>query len=226
MKVSKQSHMGISGKVRLGLEFLVAGIAAYLIMQSWTAALLLLADLFRSSRISCSILGHLLRALCRLRDGGCRQCGQPDRWARRARHRAGDGGPRGAFAVIAYLAGNVVFADYLQVHHTPGTGELSGGAGIRHRRRTGFSMVQRAARRHFYGRYRVACDGWADRHDRGRPAKHEIVLAIIGGLFSWSRPCRSSLQVTWFKLTGRRVFLMAPIHHHFREDRLDGKARS
>jgi hypothetical protein len=77
-----------------------------------------------SSRISWSISAGSSFPLRRLRHRRRRQCGEPDRRARRARHRAGhDRG--GSFGFIAYLAGNAVFANYLQIHFVPGTGELA-----------------------------------------------------------------------------------------------------
>jgi phospho-N-acetylmuramoyl-pentapeptide-transferase len=54
-------------------------------------------------------------------------------------------------------------------------------------------------------------------------AKHEIVMAIIGGLFVMSRRLSVIIQVGYFKMTGRRVFLMAPIHHHYEKNGLDGE---
>ena len=119
----------------------------------------------------------------------------------------------GAFAVIAYLAGNAVFADYLQIHFTPGTGELSVvlaaviGAGL------GFLWFNAPPAAIFMGDTgSLAMGGLIGAV--AVAAKHEIVLAIIGGLFV-VEALSVIIQVGWFKLTGKRVFLMAPIHHHF-----------
>ena len=67
----------------------------------------------------------VLRRVRRLRHRRRRQCGEPHRRARRARHRAGDDRGAARFGFIAYLVGNAVFADYLQIHYVAGTGELA-----------------------------------------------------------------------------------------------------
>ncbi len=119
----------------------------------------------------------------------------------------------GVFALIAYLVGNRVFADYLQLHFVPGTGELTVflsalvGAGL------GFLWFNAPPARVFMGDTGSLSIGGA----LGAVAvatKHEIVLAIVGGLFV-VETLSVVIQVFWFKRTGRRVFLMAPLHHHF-----------
>jgi phospho-N-acetylmuramoyl-pentapeptide-transferase len=118
-----------------------------------------------------------------------------------------------AFGIIAYLAGNAVFADYLQIHFTPGTGELSVvlgaviGAGL------GFLWFNAPPAAIFMGDTgSLALGGLIG--SVAVATKHEIVLVIIGGLFV-VEIMSVIIQVAWFKLTGKRVFLMAPIHHHF-----------
>src|SRR5690349_12416327 len=105
----------------------------------------------------------------------------------------------GCFAVIAYLAGNLIFANYLQIHHVVGAGELT-----------------------------VFCGAMVGMGDTGSLSigaalgtisvitKHELVLAIIGGLFVLEA-ISVIVQVASFKMTGRRVFRMAPLHHHFEQ---------
>ncbi|MGG5821546.1 phospho-N-acetylmuramoyl-pentapeptide-transferase [Falsiroseomonas sp. HW251] len=119
----------------------------------------------------------------------------------------------GVFALIAYLVGNRVFADYLQLHFVPGTGELAVflsaliGAGL------GFLWFNAPPAKVFMGDIGSLSIGGA----LGAVAvatKHEIVLAIVGGLFV-VETLSVVIQVFWFKRTGRRVFLMAPLHHHF-----------
>jgi phospho-N-acetylmuramoyl-pentapeptide-transferase len=119
----------------------------------------------------------------------------------------------GVFALIAYLVGNRVFADYLQLHFVPGTGELAVflsaliGAGL------GFLWFNAPPAKVFMGDTGSLSIGGA----LGAVAvatKHEIVLAIVGGLFV-VETLSVIIQVFWFKRTGRRVFLMAPLHHHF-----------
>lgn len=117
------------------------------------------------------------------------------------------------FALISYLVGNHVFADYLQLHHVPGTGELSVfcaaliGAGL------GFLWFNAPPAEVFMGDTGSLALGGA----LGSVAvatKHELVLCIVGGLFV-VETLSVIIQVFWFKRTGRRVFLMAPLHHHF-----------
>lgn len=117
------------------------------------------------------------------------------------------------FALIAYLVGNRVFADYLQLNHIPGVGELAVfcaavvGAGM------GFLWFNAPPAAVFMGDTGSLALGGA----LGAVAvatKHEIVLMIAGGLFV-VETVSVIIQVFWFKRTGRRVFLMAPLHHHF-----------
>ena len=117
------------------------------------------------------------------------------------------------FALIAYLVGNRVFADYLQLHPVPGAGELGVfcsaliGAGL------GFLWFNAPPAAVFMGDTGSLALGGA----LGAVAvatKHEVVLAIVGGLFV-VETVSVIVQVFWFKRTGRRVFLMAPLHHHF-----------
>ncbi|MFC3126374.1 phospho-N-acetylmuramoyl-pentapeptide-transferase [Pseudoroseomonas globiformis] len=117
------------------------------------------------------------------------------------------------FALIAYLVGNRVFADYLQLNGVPGTSELAVfcaamvGAGL------GFLWFNAPPARVFMGDTGSLALGGA----LGAVAvatKHEIVLAIVGGLFV-VETVSVVIQVFWYKRTGRRVFLMAPLHHHF-----------
>ncbi len=119
----------------------------------------------------------------------------------------------GVFALIAYLVGNRVFADYLQLNFVPGAGELTVfcsaliGAGL------GFLWFNAPPAAVFMGDTGALALGGA----LGAVAvavKHEIVLGIVGGLFVVEL-ASSLIQVFWYKRTGRRVFLMAPLHHHF-----------
>ncbi len=119
----------------------------------------------------------------------------------------------GVFALIAYLVGNRVFADYLQLHPVAGVGELGVflaaliGAGL------GFLWFNAPPAAVFMGDTGSLALGGA----LGAVAvatKHEIVLAIVGGLFV-VETVSVIIQVFWYKRTGKRVFLMAPLHHHY-----------
>jgi phospho-N-acetylmuramoyl-pentapeptide-transferase len=121
----------------------------------------------------------------------------------------------GSFLLISYLVGNVRFADYLQINYVPGTGELAIvmasliGAGL------GFLWFNAPPAMVFMGDTGSLALGGV----LGATAvavKHEIVLAIIGGLFVMEA-VSVMVQVVSFKTTGKRVFRMAPIHHHFEQ---------
>ncbi|SFJ37275.1 phospho-N-acetylmuramoyl-pentapeptide-transferase [Aerobium aerolatum] len=211
LKVTKQSHMGFSGKARLGIEFLIAGIAAWVIMRSGNAP-------FSSSLTFPFVKDFVLNLgiffvpfaafvmvgagnAVNMTDGLDGLAIVPVMVA------------AASFGVIAYLAGNAVFAEYLQIHFTPGTGELAVvlgaviGAGL------GFLWFNAPPAAIFMGDTgSLALGGLIGAI--AVAAKHEIVLAIIGGLFV-VEIMSVIIQVGWFKLTGKRVFLMAPIHHHF-----------
>ncbi|GLS28843.1 Phospho-N-acetylmuramoyl-pentapeptide-transferase [Mesorhizobium albiziae] len=211
LKVTKQSHLGVSGKARLALEFLVAAIASWIIMHNGQAP-------FSSSLTFPFIKDFLLNLgwffvpfaafvivgagnAVNLTDGLDGLAIVPIMVA------------AASFGVIAYLSGNAVFAEYLQIHFVPGTGELSVvlgaviGAGL------GFLWFNAPPAAIFMGDTgSLALGGLI-----GAVAvatKHEIVMAIIGGLFV-VEALSVIIQVGVFKMTGRRVFLMAPIHHHF-----------
>jgi phospho-N-acetylmuramoyl-pentapeptide-transferase len=120
-----------------------------------------------------------------------------------------------SFGLISYLAGNAVFAEYLQIHYVAGSGELAIicgaviGAGL------GFLWFNAPPASIFMGDTGSLSLGGL----LGTIAvaiKHEIVLAIIGGLFVLEA-VSVIVQVVSFKLTGKRVFKMAPIHHHYEQ---------
>ncbi|MEE9194869.1 MAG: phospho-N-acetylmuramoyl-pentapeptide-transferase, partial [Alphaproteobacteria bacterium] len=119
------------------------------------------------------------------------------------------------FALIAYLVGNAVFANYLQIHFVPGTGELAVFCGALVGAALGFLWFNAPPAMIFMGDTGSLSMGGA----LGTIAvitKHELVLAIIGGLFVLET-VSVIVQVVSFKLTGRRVFRMAPLHHHFEQ---------
>src|SRR5579872_3852451 len=120
------------------------------------------------------------------------------------------------FSLIAYLVGNLNFANYLQLQHVPGTGELAVFGGSMVGAALGFLWFNAPPAMVFMGDTGALSIGAA----LGIIAvivKQELVLAIIGGLFVLET-VSVIVQVASFKLTGKRVFRMAPLHHHF-EDR-------
>ncbi|AJE47925.1 phospho-N-acetylmuramoyl-pentapeptide-transferase [Celeribacter indicus] len=119
----------------------------------------------------------------------------------------------GTLGAIAYVVGRVDFTDYLGLHYVPGTGEILVftaaliGGGL------GFLWFNAPPAAVFMGDTGSLALGGA----LGAIAvatKHEIVLAIVGGLFV-VEALSVIIQVAYFKRTGKRVFLMAPIHHHY-----------
>jgi phospho-N-acetylmuramoyl-pentapeptide-transferase len=118
-----------------------------------------------------------------------------------------------SFALIAYVVGNVNFADYLQIHYVPGTGELSVLCGALIGGGLGFLWYNAPPASVFMGDTgSLALGGGLGAMSVA--TRHELVLAIIGGLFVLET-ISVIVQVVSFKLTGRRVFAMAPLHHHF-----------
>jgi phospho-N-acetylmuramoyl-pentapeptide-transferase len=117
------------------------------------------------------------------------------------------------FGLIAYLVGNTIFANYLQIQYVPGTGELAVFTGALVGAGLGFLWFNAPPAMVFMGDTgSLSCGGAL-----GCVAvitKHELVLAIIGGLFVLET-VSVIVQVASFKLTGKRVFRMAPLHHHY-----------
>ncbi|WP_159593107.1 phospho-N-acetylmuramoyl-pentapeptide-transferase [Chelativorans xinjiangense] len=211
LKVTKQSHLGFSGKIRLALEFLIAGLAAWLIMRAGQAPFSssLTFPFFKELLLNLGIFFIPFAAFVivgagnavNLTDGLDGLATVPVMVA------------AASFGVIAYLSGNAIFADYLQIHFVPGTGELAVvlgaviGAGL------GFLWFNAPPAAIFMGDTgSLALGGLIG--TIAVATKHEIVLAIIGGLFV-IEILSVIIQVAVFKMTGKRVFLMAPIHHHF-----------
>ncbi len=117
------------------------------------------------------------------------------------------------FGLIAYLVGNAVYATYLHIPNVPGTGELAILCGALVGAAMGFLWFNAPPAMVFMGDTGSLAMGGV----LGAMAvitKHELVLAVIGGLFVLET-VSVIVQVASFKLTGKRVFAMAPLHHHY-----------
>jgi phospho-N-acetylmuramoyl-pentapeptide-transferase len=211
LKVTKRDSRGVNGRVKLSVQAAVGLIAA--IWIAWLAhdplgtALLfpLFKDLALPLGIAFPVFGMLVMMgasnAVNLTDGLDGLAIVPTIIT------------AGVFALIAYLVGNHIFADYLQLHWVAGAGELMVfcaaliGAGM------GFLWFNAPPAAVFMGDIGSLAIGGA----LGAVAvatKHEIVLCIVGGLFV-VETISVIVQVFWYKRTGNRVFLMAPLHHHF-----------
>ncbi len=118
-----------------------------------------------------------------------------------------------SFAFITYISGNIVFSNYLLIQYIPGTGELAVFCGSLIGAALGFLWFNAPPAKVFMGDTGSLALG-ASLGSIAIMCKHEILLAIIGGLFVLET-LSVVIQVLIFKITGKRVFLMAPLHHHF-----------
>ncbi|WP_427969498.1 phospho-N-acetylmuramoyl-pentapeptide-transferase [Altererythrobacter sp.] len=208
-KVSKASHKGVPGRVRLLLEFLVAGIAAWIIVGQINTSLYV--PFLSGVYIPLGPFYYVFAATLivgfgnavNLTDGLDGLAIMPAIIA------------AGTFALIAYIVGRVDYSEYLGLPHVPGAGELAifcaaiMGAGL------AFLWFNAPPAAVFMGDTGSLALGGA----LGTVAvatHHEIVLLIVGGLFV-AETASVIIQVFWFKRTGRRIFRMAPIHHHFEQ---------
>ena len=208
-KVTKRSHKGVSGRTRLLAEFLVAGIGCYVIIIGTGTELHVpfvqgpVADLGPFYIIFATIVVVGAGNAVNLTDGLDGLATMPVIIASIA------------FLLISYLVGNAVFSDYLGIPHVPGAGDLSVlcmaivGAGL------AFLWFNAPPAAVFMGDTGSLALGGA----LGAIAvatQHEFVLAIVGGLFVLEA-ASVIIQVFFYKRTGKRVFKMAPIHHHFEQ---------
>lgn len=120
-----------------------------------------------------------------------------------------------SYGLIAYFVGNTIFSGYLQIHYVPGTGEIAVFIGALIGAGLGFLWYNAPPAMVFMGDTGSLALGGA-LGSIAVATKHELVLLIIGGLFVLET-VSVIVQVLSFKLTGKRVFRMAPIHHHFEQ---------
>ncbi|MEZ5893687.1 MAG: phospho-N-acetylmuramoyl-pentapeptide-transferase [Parvularculaceae bacterium] len=226
LKVTKQTASGVVGSLKLIVQFAVAILAGYFCMSELSAAPDAPAGLAQSVPVPfvpLDIFEHWFKApgvplgllivpfaafvivgasnTVNLTDGLDGLATVPVMIA------------AGAYALIAYLVGNAIYASYLGVPFVPGAGELTVicgaiiGAGL------GFLWYNAPPAAIFMGDTGSLALGGAI-GSIAVAAKHEVVLAIVGGLFVLEG-LSVMIQIASFKLTGKRVFKMAPIHHHF-----------
>ncbi len=228
LKVSKQTASGVVGSLKLAVQFAVALLAGYVCMTTLAAApgapegiatsvgvpffpVRLFEQWFNAPGVPLGIFIIPFAAFVivgasntvNLTDGLDGLATVPVMIA------------AGAYALIAYLVGNAIYAGYLGVPYVPGVGELAVicgaiiGAGL------GFLWFNAPPAAIFMGDTGSLALGGAI-GSIAVAAKHEIVLAIVGGLFVLEG-LSVMIQIASFKLTGKRVFRMAPIHHHYEQ---------
>jgi phospho-N-acetylmuramoyl-pentapeptide-transferase len=213
LKVTRQTHAGFSGKIRLVFEVLVAMAACYFIVslgrEPFASSLTFpfFKDLLLPLGWFFLVVGAFVIVgagnAVNLTDGLDGLATVPVIIVALS------------FGLISYLAGNLTLSDYLQIHYVAGTGELAVlcgaviGAGL------GFLWFNAPPASIFMGDTgSLALGGMIG--SIAVATKHEIVLAVVGGLFVLEA-VSVIVQVVSFKLTGKRVFRMAPLHHHFEQ---------
>jgi phospho-N-acetylmuramoyl-pentapeptide-transferase len=213
LKVTKQTHAGFAGRTRLLVEALIAAAACFALVRlgreplSSSLAIPFIKEAVINFGWFFVIFGAFIIVgagnAVNLTDGLDGLAIVPVMIA------------SASFGMISYLAGNAVFSDYLQINYVAGTGELAVlcgavlGAGL------GFLWFNAPPASIFMGDTgSLALGGMLG--SIAVAVKHEIVLAVIGGLFVLEA-VSVIVQVASFKLTGKRIFKMAPIHHHFEQ---------
>ena len=213
LKVTKQTHAGSSGRFRFLIEALIAALACYFIaaIGRQPFATSLTFPFFKELVIPLGwfylVFGSFIIVgagnAVNLTDGLDGLATVPVIIVALS------------FGFISYLVGNSFFSEYLNIHYVPGTGELAVlcgaviGAGL------GFLWFNAPPASIFMGDTgSLALGGMIG--TIAVATKHEIVLAVVGGLFVLEA-VSVIVQVMSYKLTGKRVFRMAPIHHHFEQ---------
>jgi phospho-N-acetylmuramoyl-pentapeptide-transferase len=213
LKVTKQTHSGFAGRIRLAIEALIALVACYALVRlgrdpfSTSLVIPFFKDVVLNFGWFFLLFGAFIMVgagnAVNLTDGLDGLAIVPVMIA------------AASFGMISYLVGNAVFSDYLQINYVAGTGELAVlcgavlGAGL------GFLWFNAPPASIFMGDTgSLALGGMLG--SIAVAVKHEIVLGVIGGLFVLEA-VSVIVQVASFKLTGKRVFRMAPLHHHFEQ---------
>ena len=212
LKLTKRNTKGVSGRTRLAIQATVAAIAAYFISAQATPELAntLALPFFKDVLLHLGLIAFIAFAVL-VMVGAANAVNLTD----------GLDGlvtiplilSAGSFGLIAYLVGNIDFAKYLQLNHVAGAGEMLVLCGALIGACLGFLWFNAPPAQVFMGDTCSLALGGAI----GSIAvitKHEIVLSIVGGLFV-IETLSVMLQVASFKLTRKRIFKMAPLHHHF-----------
>jgi phospho-N-acetylmuramoyl-pentapeptide-transferase len=210
-KLTRRSSKGVPGRLRLGIEFAIAILGAFVIVRLTGDGI--------ATKLALPFLKNVLLELgwfyllfagfvivgasnaVNLTDGLDGLAIVPSMIA------------AASFGLIAYLVGNLHFANYLQIHHVAGAGELTVFCGALVGAGLGFLWYNAPPAMVFMGDTGSLAIG-AALGAISVITRNEIVLAIIGGVFVLET-VSVIVQVASFKLTGKRVFRMAPIHHHF-----------
>ncbi|TVQ29379.1 MAG: phospho-N-acetylmuramoyl-pentapeptide-transferase [Geminicoccaceae bacterium] len=212
LKVTKRSSKGLAGRLKLLAQFGIALIAAVavIMLTEEPYATSLAVPFFKDLLIPLGVVGAAVFGMLvmvgtsnavNLTDGLDGLAIVPVMIAAMC------------FALISYLIGNAIFANYLGIPFVPGTGELAVVCGAVVGAALGFLWFNAPPAMVFMGDTGSLATGGA----LGATAvitNHELVLVIIGGLFVLET-VSVIVQVVSFKLTGKRVFAMAPLHHHF-----------
>ncbi|BBK35496.1 phospho-N-acetylmuramoyl-pentapeptide-transferase [Allostella sp. ATCC 35155] len=211
LKLTRRNHRGLPGRLKLAAQILIGLVATFWIMQltrdplSTQLAIPFLKNVLPDLGWLFLPFGVLVLAgasnAVNLTDGLDGLAIVPVMIA------------AGCFALITYLAGNAIFANYLQIHHIPGSGELAVFCGALVGASLGFLWFNAPPAMVFMGDTGSLSVGGA-LGAMSIIVKHEIVLIMIGGLFVLET-VSVIVQVLSFRLTGKRVFRMAPLHHHF-----------
>ena len=211
LKVTRQDSSGLPGKLKLVMQAAIALVAVFVIADQLPAPLTttLAVPFFKNLLVVLGWMFILFAVLgmvgasnaVNLTDGLDGLAIVPVMIA------------AGVFALIAYLVGNSVFSTYLQLHHVPGAGELAVFLGALVGGGLGFLWFNAPPAKVFMGDTGSLSLGGA-LGTISIITKHELVLAIVGGLFVLET-ISVIVQVVSFRLTGKRIFAMAPLHHHF-----------
>jgi phospho-N-acetylmuramoyl-pentapeptide-transferase len=212
LKVTKQSHLGFSGRARLTGEYVIAALACYAMMRLGASGASSLAVPFVSGYVLDFGWAFLLFGpfvivafgnAVNLTDGLDGLAIVPVMIA------------AATLGLIAYLAGSAIYSHYLLINHIPLAGDLMVVCGALIGAGVGFLWFNAPPAQVFMGDTgSLALGGLLGA--MAVAVKHEVVLAVVGGLFVLEA-ASVVVQVVSFKLTGKRVFKMAPIHHHFEQ---------